>query len=650
VHARIGELTVGKTVSVNPGRTEVRFTPAEFPQLKLANPRLWWPNGYGRQELYTLDLAVSDRGLASDHRSTRFGIRQVTYDFSLFTAGGELRRVTVDVQGGSARGERLIDNTHEKIKKSPRGWAASLTPAGETSPAVQPSTDALELPHMTLRVNGVRILARGGNWGMDDSRKRIQRERLEPYFRLQKEANLNIVRNWMGTNTEDVFYELCDEYGLMVLNDFWASTQDFQVEPQDPQLFLANAADTVQRYRNHPSIVLWFGRNEGVPQPILNEGLGDLVAKYDGTRHFTGSSNMVNLQGSGPYNYRPPVGYFTDLASGFSVETGTPSLATLEAIEAMVPEEDRWPLSDTIAYHDWHFGGNGDVKTFMETLARRYGAGTSLADFERKAQLINYETYRAVFEGLQAHMWTKNSGRLLWMTHPAWPSNHWQIYSHDYDTHASYYGVKKATEPVHAQMNLPDYSLSLINTTQEAVTGLKLDVTVLALDGRELHRSSFAADTKANDITDLPPAPIAKLIEDNGMVIISLRLRNATGQLISSNDYWQGKDDASSQLLNSMAQQRLKISASASTVGDERLVTVTLVNDGKVPVLATKLTLVDHMGTRLLPTRYTDNYFAVLPGEPRRVVISYPAKLGNRANVNVRGWNTRTVGVKVAGK
>ena len=61
----------------------------------------------------------------------------------------------------------------------------------------------------------------------------------------------------------------------MVLNDFWASTQDFQVEPQDPQLFLQNADDTVQRYRNHPSIVLWFGRNEGVPQPILNEGLGD---------------------------------------------------------------------------------------------------------------------------------------------------------------------------------------------------------------------------------------------------------------------------------------------------------------------------------------------------------------------------------------
>ncbi|KAK0349013.1 hypothetical protein LTR94_034871, partial [Friedmanniomyces endolithicus] len=79
---------------------------------------------------------------------------------------------------------------------------------------------------------------------MDDAMKRISRDRLEPYFRLEKEAHMNIIRNWMGTNTEPEFYDLADEYGMMVLNDFWQSTQNFQVEPQDPQLFLANARDT----------------------------------------------------------------------------------------------------------------------------------------------------------------------------------------------------------------------------------------------------------------------------------------------------------------------------------------------------------------------------------------------------------------------
>jgi len=87
--------------------------------------------------------------------------------------------------------------------------------------------------------------------------------------------------------------------------------------------------------------------------------------------------------------------------------------------------------------------GNGDVATFMAALKEQYGAGASLEDFERKAQLMNYVSYRAIFEGFQAHLWTQNSGRLLWMTHPSWPSNTWQIYSSDYDTGAAYYAVKK---------------------------------------------------------------------------------------------------------------------------------------------------------------------------------------------------------------
>jgi len=648
VDASFEGVKLTKTTSLAPGKSEVRFTAAEFPALNVKNPRLWWPNGYGSPDLYHLAIAVADRGRPSDTKSLRFGIRHVTYEFSLFDSAGRLRRVEVDVAGGSARGERLIDIRHEAIKKSPNGWAASLTTAGETSPAVRELDDPLQYPHLTLRVNGVRILARGGNWGMDDSRKRIQRDRLEPYFRLQKDANLNIIRNWMGTNTQDSFYDLCDEYGMMVLNDFWASTQDFQVEPQDPQLFLQNAEDTVQRYRNHPSIVLWFGRNEGVPQPILNEGLGDVVAKYDGTRHFTGSSNNVNLQGSGPYNYRSPEGYFTNLASGFSVETGTPSLATLEAIEAMVPSEDRWPLSDTIAYHDWHFGGNGDVKTFMETLATRYGVGTSLEDFERKAQMMNYDTYRAMFEGLQAHLWTKNSGRLLWMTHPAWPSNHWQIYSHDYDTHAAYYGVKKAVEPVHVQMNLPDYSFTVVNSTREARDGLKLELRVFTLDGVQLFDRLHPVNARANDIAPLGDLGIAERVARNGMVLVALRLRDRDGNLISDNTYWPGKDDASHQALNSLPQQGLQIKAASQTTDTERLVHVTLVNPGKAPALATKLTLVTPKGQRILPALYSDNYVAVLPGEPRTIVIRYPAEFGGAAVVRVRGWNVKPASARVA--
>ncbi|MBC8025316.1 MAG: hypothetical protein H7Y89_04955 [Steroidobacteraceae bacterium] len=302
----------------------------------------------------------------------------------------------------------------------------------------------------------------------------------------------------------------------------------------------------------------------------------------------------------------------------------------------------------TIAYHDWHFGGNGDVKTFMQTLATRYGEGTSLADFERKAQMMNYDTYRAMFEGLQAHMWTKNSGRLLWMTHPAWPSNHWQIYTHDYDTHAAYYGVKKATEPVHVQMNLPDYSVTVVNSTRESSTGLTLETRVFTLDGDLLSERKTSVDAKANDMVTLGDLGIAGHIATKGMVLVALRLRDGAGNLVSGNDYWPGKDDASHRKLNALSEQQIELQATGRTVEAERVVSVRLVNPGKTPAFAAKLTLVDAGGERILPALYSDNYVVVMPGEPRTITIRYPAKLGDKATIRVRGWNVKPASARVA--
>jgi hypothetical protein len=647
IEARFEGVTVKKSVSLAPGTSQIALTPAEFPQLHLRHPRLWWPNGYGSPELYRMTLSVTDGSQPSDTTSLRFGIRHLTYELSLFDSRGRLRRVEVDPTAGSARSERLVDIRHEAIKKTPNGWAESLTAAGESSPAVHDVATQSLAPYLVIRVNGVPIAARGGNWGTDDMLKRVSRERLEPYFRLHQAANLNIIRNWLGQNTEEVFYALADEYGLLVLNDFWASTQDFQVEPQDPQLFLANAREVLLRYRNHPSIAVWFGRNEGVPQPIINEGLADLIASLDGTRHYTGSSNNVNLQASGPYNYRPPYQYFTELARGFSVEVGTPSLSTLESLEASIPKADRWPISDTLAYHDWHFGGNGDVASFMSSLERQFGSPTSLADFERKAQMMNYVSYRAVFEGFQASLWTRNSGRLLWMTHPSWPSNMWQIYSSDYDTQASYYGVKSACEPLHAQMNLPDYGLAVINTTRQDHRNLTLTSRVLSLDGRLLARRSDRVNATANTTTTLSSLNLATTLAREEVVLVVLTLDEA-GTRRSENVYWQGRDEHSLQKLNSIAKQSLSVKTRQAARDGETVLSVELENRGSAPALAAKLTVVDTAGKRVLPVLYSDNYVTVLPGEPRKIDIRCPA--GKQCSqVQVRGWNVEPTTVSLGG-
>ncbi|WP_298689983.1 sugar-binding domain-containing protein [uncultured Sphingomonas sp.] len=647
VTAAFEGVSVSRTVTAPPGTSEVVFAPAAFGQLHVAHPRLWWPNGYGAQNLYTLTATATVGGAVSDSETRRFGMREMSYGLSLFAPDGQLRRVVIDPTMAHQRHEDLVALTHLDIKQTPTGWAESLTAAGAVSPAVKDVPAEMPEPHLTIYVNGVRIAARGGNWGMDDFMKRVSRARLEPYFRLHKDANINIIRNWVGQNTEDVFYDLADEYGMLILNDFWESTQEYQNEAEDPALLLRNAADVIARYRNHPSIAVWFGRNEGVPQPILNEGLDRLVQSLDGTRFYTGSSNRIGLQGSGPYNYRPPVGYFTDLATGFSVETGTPSLATLEAVKAMVPPADRWPISDTLAYHDWHIGGNGDVKTFMDALDAQLGAPTSLEDFERKAQMFNYVDYRAIFEGFNAHLWTKNSGRLLWMTQPAWPSNHWEILSHDYDTQASFYGVKSALEPVHVQLNLPDFAIAVANTTRDAAPGLTMRAHVVDLAGRTLLDRSETVSAPANQTTTLKPLALQPLLDAHGLVLVELTLVDSGGRQISRNVYWQGKDDAAYRALTTMPQQAMTASVRKIANGG---VAVTLSNDGTTPLLETKLTLVDAQGERVLPAFYSDNYVSLLPGEHRTVTIdtmdsAKPA--GTPAAVQLRGWNVTPASIPI---
>jgi hypothetical protein len=646
--AAFDTIRVQKTLKLAPGITEVMLDPREFPQLHLMQPRLWWPNGYGPANLHRLTLEVLAGGAPSDSAALNFGIRELTYELSLFDSQGRLRRVEVDPTAGAALGQRLVDVRHEAIKRTPHGWAESLTAAGENSPAVRDIGSETLTPYLVIRVNGVPVAARGGSWGMDDSRKRISRAHLEPYFRLHRAANLNIIRNWLGQNTEDVFYDLADEYGLLVLNDFWVSTQDFQVEPQDPALFLANARDVISRYRNHPSIAVWFGRNEGVPQPIINEGLAELTSSLDGTRYYTGSSNSVNLQGSGPYNYRAPEQYFTDLAQGFSVEVGTPSLSTLESLRASIPEADRWPLSDTYAYHDWHFGGNGDVATFMATLAQQYGAAADLEDFERKAQLMDYVSYRAIFEGFQAHLWTKNSGRLLWMTHPSWPSNTWQIYSSDYDTAAAYYAVKKACEPVHAQLNLPDFSLAVTNISRVAQPRLSLRTRVLSLENNLLAERVDSVSVAANSIATLEALDLRPFLEREGMVLVVLTLTDPRGTVLSDNRYWQGRDAASHRRLVELPRQVIGISATARQTAEDSRVLVTLKNQGRTAALGVKITMLDEHEERVLPVYYDDNYVALLPAETRRIEVHCPANSARCAKVALRGWNVEPRKISVA--
>jgi hypothetical protein len=386
---------------------------------------------------------------------------------------------------------------------------------------------------------------------------------------------------------------------------------------------------------------MWCGRNEGVPQPIINEGLTELISTLDGTRYYSPSSNQVNLQNSGPYKYQDPATYYTTLNHGFSVETGTPSFSTLESFRASVPAPDQWPPDDVWAYHDWHFSGNGDNGPFLAQIQTEFGAATSLEDFERKAQMLNYVDHRAMFEGMNAHLWAPNSGRMLWMTQPAWPSNYWQILSHDYDTQASYYGVKKACEPIHVQLDLSNYGVAVVNTTQDSLKGLTVTANVYSLENKLLLHNEQSFDAPADSSTNGTKLDLAPLFS-NGVLLVKLELKDGGGKLLSDNFYWLAADSASYRQLNKLPAASLAVRVDPPyESGKWTHVLVRLENRGSVAAIETKLTLLDSTtGLRILPAYYSDNYISLLPGERKAISLSYLSAPGQgKPKLGIRGWN-----------
>ena len=136
------------------------------------------------------------------------------------TVAHEKSETVVDVSHNGMREIPAADpfpaNFPESWREGWHSWVASLTPRGESSSSIRTLEDKRVAPYLVIRVNGVRIAARGGNWGMDDMMKRVSFAHLEPFFRLHRDAHVNIIRNWMGQSTEEDFYALADKYGLMV--------------------------------------------------------------------------------------------------------------------------------------------------------------------------------------------------------------------------------------------------------------------------------------------------------------------------------------------------------------------------------------------------------------------------------------------------
>jgi hypothetical protein len=640
LRAKFEGVAIEQPVELKPGEAKVvSFLPRDFSGLTVQNPRLWWPNGYGKPELYHLQLSFETKDKReSDQKSIRFGIREMSYELQAKMPDGRLQRVEFTPALNPKELAPVIDVNRKNIGWDPHQYkiiTVGIRPGMENSPALQPVADTQMGPYMVVKVNGRKIECLGGNWGMDDALKRIAREQLEPYIRLHRDAHLNMIRNWCGQSTSEDFYDLCDEYGILVWNDFWMSTENANYAPADRELFLQNVADTIKRYRNHPSIALWCARNEGVPPEEINQGNARLVHELDGTRYYQPNSRLVNLRSSGPWKNESLDHYFAELNHGFNTELGASSIPSAEVMRSMMADADLWPPGDVWAYHDLHSKGAMKRDELLELIARQYGEPKNLDDFCRKAQMLNYETYRAMYEGYNSRLWRDCSGVLVWMSHPSWPSVVWQFYSWDYDPNAAYFGAKKAAEPVHIQMNPANYELDVINRQAAVLHDAVAQVRIFDLGGHEVTNQTFAVTVPAD-----AASVVGRLAwPADGVHFVKLELVGQDGRVLSENFYWHALTDEALRTLDDLAEVKLAGGLRITKKAAARTVELKLSNPSAVPALAIRLTLRNgQTGQRILPAYYEDNYFSLLPGESRQIRIEgLPETLVPQ--VDVTGWN-----------
>ncbi len=583
-----GSISFQTNFSLLPYATQtLTFNRTNAPSLHILNPQLWWPNGYGAPNLYNLQLSASVGGMASDTKSVNFGIRQISYHLP-----------------------------------------------GSTN--------------LALVVNGVPVIAKGGCWGLDEGLKRNSVARLDAEIHMHRLANFMMIRNWCGQSSSEDFYTLCDKYGILVWSEFWQAGWN----PINTNLFLANVRDTILRYRNHPCIAVWCGRNEAYPSPAtIAAGDSNLVATLDPQCWYQAQSGsyQVGRDGGGgtksgaqgaAYNWMPPENfYYVD--GPFKTEIGSVSIPTLEAIEAMMPSNDWQTINNDWAEHNFTPGAM-ECDKYPSVIAARYGPFSNLADFVRKAQLANYEAFRAMYEGRFAKLFHPVTGVLTWMSNPAQPSFVWQLYSHDLEPNASLFAVQEACEPVHIMLNEKTGHLMVINNHPEALTGAKAHVAIYNLQGKIASESDVNVTAAPSAATDLGLLALPDNLSP--VYFVKLELSDAAGKLVSDNFYWRAqpphRDDL--QALNTLPMVTLSIQATNQIVGSNCVISVTMSNPAPVVALMTHLQLLQATsGQRVLPVFYSDNYISLVPGESRSLTVTAATDNlgGSLPLLDVDGWN-----------
>jgi beta-mannosidase len=441
--------------------------------LAITRPALWWPNGLGAQPLYTFKARLLIDGKSIDATTTRTGLRSL-----------ELRQER-EVSGKS----------------------------------------------FTFVINGVPVFAKGANWIPADSfPTRVSKAKYRHMLESARDTNMNMVRVWGGGIYErDDFYELADEMGILIWQDFMFGCSLY---PGD-EAFLDNvrqeAIDNVKRLRNHPSIVVWVGNNEiesgwfhwgwkdQFPAKLWDDYLNlfygvlpEVCASLDPSRPYWPSSPSSNLeednqsQKMGDFHYWEvwhaslPFSEYEKQSPRFMSEYGFQSFPQLETVNTYAAPADHDIESPVMLAHQRHPRGNPLIREYM---LREYPAPKDFESFLYVSQVLQAEGIKLGAEHLRRIM-PHNMGSLYWQLNDCWPAASWSSIDYTGRWKALQYYAKRfyseilvsprqengnvyvlvvsdRTKPVPAQLNL-----SLIDFEGNKLWGQRQDVEIAALNSR----------------------------------------------------------------------------------------------------------------------------------------------------------------------
>jgi len=599
------------TVDLNPGNEKI---------LHLINPHLWWPNGHGMPNLYRIRLKFVCGDRVSDDTTFVFGIRTVS-------------STATEVKGKFLRRD--------------------------------------------FYVNGKKVHLVGGAWVPD---MMVIRDslRYDNELRLCRNGNINLIRIWGGGITPpDDFFNAADRYGMLVWSDFWI-TGDTNGEfkgssdwPLESNVFIRNMTSTILRIRNHPSLLVWTGGNEGHARKELYDAMRDSIIALDGTRPFIPSSSGFaklpegwkgswpdnkesGVYSGGPYSWQTPKEYYR-LANEakdwvFKDETGIPSQPPYNILPKIIPDlipdsKLPFPLNNNWGYHD---AASGNVKydQYYRDMVKRYGEPSTMKEFSDKMQLMNATGYQAIFEAAGSKM-NENGGIMLWKLNAAFPSVVWQVYDWYLLPNAGYYFMKNACEPLHVQFNQDDASVVVINRSYNPAKNMTVEYEIYSIDSKLTGMQSKKLSIDAESVKKA--FSLSKILSQNSSAsFVILRMKDERGNVISRNTYWLSPDTDFS-AMNSMPKARINAEVqNQKKDGSQYICSIKLTNSSDKLAFFIRPMLIND-DEEMLPSIWSAAYFTLKSGESLIVTVSTSFQKLNKVNCGFRieGWNTDTLFVPI---